>query len=488
MTLPIFLALRADASTLIEDPLIMRRMAYWGDAILLGVWGATLSSAMGSILGAPRVLQALSRDGVVPGRFGRWLGKGSGLDDSPRVGTTLTLVVGLTAIWFGDLNMIAPVLTMFFLASYMTVNLAAGIEGLLGSPSFRPSFRVHWSISLFGAVGCIAIMFLINSVATIVAAVVVAGIYVWLQRRGMQSTWGDVRNGLWMAMIRTGLFRMRESTDAKNWRPHILVLSGAPTKRWHLVELAQSISHGRGVLTVASVLPEGSRNADRLRALEATVREHLAKNGVEALVRLITNRDPFQGGTQLVSTYGVGLLVPNTVILGDSENPSHRADYCGMVTSFHAARRNVVIVRDNPEFGFGERRRIDVWWGGLQSNGGLMMLIAYLLRTSVDWLGAEVRVKLVVGKEEARAGAQANLERIIGGLRFGSTAEVIVAQGRPFPQILQESSIDADLILMGIARPDENFEQNYRRLHAMVLGMPTTVFVLASEDLDFGEV
>jgi solute carrier family 12 (sodium/potassium/chloride transporter), member 2 len=264
MTLPIFLALRADATTLIEDPLIVRRMAFWGDAILLGVWGATLSSAMGSVLGAPRVLQAISRDGIVPGRVGRWHGRGSGDDDAPRIGTALTLVVGLTAIWLGDLNMIAPVLTMFFLASYMTVNLAAGVEGLLGSPSFRPAFRVHWSLSLLGAIGCIAVMFLINALATAVAAVVVAGIFLWLQRRGLRTTWGDVRSGLWMALIRMGLFRLRETTDGKNWRPQILVLSGAPTKRWHLVQLASDLSHGRGVITVASVLPEGSRMADRL--------------------------------------------------------------------------------------------------------------------------------------------------------------------------------------------------------------------------------
>ena len=488
MTLPVFLALRADATTLIAEPLIMRRMAFWGDAILLGVWGATLSSAMGSVLGAPRVLQAISRDGVVPGRLGRWLGKGSGLDDAPRIGTTVTLAVGLTAIWLGDLNMIAPVLTMFFLASYMTVNLAAGIEGLLGSPSFRPAFRVHWSFSLMGALGCIAVMFLINAVATAVAAVVVGAIFFWLQRRGLQTAWGDVRSGLWMAMIREGLFRMGEATDGKNWRPHILVLSGAPTRRWHLLELAQGLSHDRGVLTVSSVLPEGSRSADKLKALESTVRDHLARRGIRAMVRLVTDSDPFKGGQRLVTTYGIGPLVPNTVILGDSEQPSHRAAYCDMVASFHAARRNVVIVRDNPDLGFGEYRRIDIWWGGLQSNGGLMMLLAYLLGTSGDWLGAEVRVKLVVESVEAEAGARANLERIIGQLRIGATPEVIVAAGRPFPQIFRESSADADLIFLGLAEPDEHFEESYRRVHAMALAMPTTVFVLASEELDFGEV
>jgi len=107
MTLPILLATRADAATLVADPLVMRRMALWGDAILLGVWGATLSSAVGSILGAPRVLQALARDGVLPRRM-RWLGRGAGEDDSPRLGTWVTLAVALVAVWFGNLNLIAP--------------------------------------------------------------------------------------------------------------------------------------------------------------------------------------------------------------------------------------------------------------------------------------------------------------------------------------------------------------------------------------------
>ncbi len=186
MVLPIILANRADAVTLIEDPLIMRKIAYWGDAILIGVWGATLSSAVGSILGAPRVLQALARDGVLP-RWLRWLGRGEGEDDTPRIGTLLTLAVALAAVWFGDLNMIAPVLTMFFLTTYGVLNIAAGVEQLLKSPSFRPQFRVHWSLSLLGAIGCISVMVLINVVATGIAFLFVVIIFVWLQRREMKA-------------------------------------------------------------------------------------------------------------------------------------------------------------------------------------------------------------------------------------------------------------------------------------------------------------
>ncbi|MDQ3557530.1 MAG: Na-K-Cl cotransporter, partial [Gemmatimonadota bacterium] len=129
-----------------------------------------------------------------------------------------------------------------------------------------------------------------------------------------------------------------------------------------------------------------------------------------------------------------------------------------------------------------------VWWGGLQSNGGLMMLLAYLLRTSDEWRGAEMNVKLVVPNEAAAAGAGANLERMIGGLRIGATPQVLVADGRPFPLILRESSANADLIFLGLAEPGDDFAEYYGRLHATVLGLPTVAFVLAAQDVDFAKV
>ncbi|MGB3199276.1 MAG: amino acid permease, partial [Nodosilinea sp.] len=203
MVIPIFLSQWADPSTLLSEPLVMRRMALWGDAIVLGVWGATLSSAIGSILGAPRVLQALARDGILPDRL-RWLGRGYGPMDEPRLGTWFTLGIALAAVSIGDLNLIAPVLTMFFLTTYLVLNVSAGLETFLQSPSFRPTFKVHWIFSLLGAVGCLVVMFLINAIATVMAALIVLSIFVWLQRREMQGAWGDVRNGLWMTLVRTG--------------------------------------------------------------------------------------------------------------------------------------------------------------------------------------------------------------------------------------------------------------------------------------------
>jgi solute carrier family 12 sodium/potassium/chloride transporter 2 len=488
MTMPFFFAAWADSATLIEDSFIMRRMAYWGPLILLGAWGATLSSAMGSILGAPRVLQAMARDGVLPGPL-RFLGKGAAEDDAPRIGTVVTLVIALLAIFFGELNLVAPILTMFFLTSYMTVNFAAGVEGFLKSPSFRPAFRVHWTIPMLGALGCLLAMFLINAVATIVAAAVVIGVFVWLQRRGLAGAWGDVRNGMWMALIRMGLLRLGDRDDARNWRPHPLVLSGEPTDRWPLVDFANAITHNRGLVTIASVLPEGAKESGEQAKVEKEIQDYLHGRGVEGFVRLVTAPDPFTGARRLVEVYGFGRLIPNTVILGASEHVDRRDRYCEMIEGFYRKQRNVIIIRDPKRVGFTDRRRIDVWWGGLQANGGLMLVLAYLLRTNVDWEDAEVRLKLAVKNEEAAAAARRDLGEMIRDLRIGEVQlDVIVAGRRAFPTVLSEESADADIVFLGMAAPGKNFRKYYDRLQEMSAGLPPTAFVLATGALEFSEV
>ena len=487
MILPIFLAMRADTASLVNNPLVMQDIALWGPAILLGVWGATLSSAIGSILGAPRVLQALARDGVLP-RWLSFLGSGHGRGDEPRNGTILTLAIAVAAVCVNKLDLIAPVLSMFFLTTYLVLNVAAAIEGFLQSPSFRPTFKVNWSLSLLGAIGCLGVMFLINAMATIVAAMIVLIIYFWLQQREIRAAWGDVRRGLWMALISKGIFQVDHEDDPKNWRPHLLVLSGAPQKRWPLIELADGFSHNRGLMTVSSVLPSGSRNLAQQVKLEKTIREYLDKRGVQSLVRIVTASDPFEGGLRLIEAYGLGPLVPNTIVLGDSGEPSRREQYCQMITNIHKSKRNIVIFRANPQSSFGLRRRLDVWWGGKQENGSLMLLLAYLLRTDINWRNAKIHLKLVVPDHTAAAAAKSNLDNFVQGLRIDVVSEVIEAQGRPFPDILHQSSQNADLIFLGMAKPKDNYTNYYENLQERVSGLPSTVFVLAADGFAFEEI
>ena len=157
----------------------------------------------------------------------------------------------------------------------------------------------------------------------------------------------------------------------------------------------------------------------------------------------------------------------------------------------HASKRNLVIFHENQKQGFGFRRKIDVWWGGMQSNGSLMLLLAYLLRTDINWRNARIYLKLVVPNAAASAAAKENLDNFSKSLRIDVIPRVIVADGRPFDEILQQSSGNSDLIFLGMAAPTESSEKfvdYYEKLQHRVADLPSTIFVLAAPDFAFGEL
>ena len=191
LAIPVYLYFRVpDADRLITNTFIARDVARWGNLIVLGIWGASLSSAMGALLGGPRTLQALARDGVLP----RVIGRGYGEGNDPRIATAIVFGIALAGILAGGVNIIAPVLSMFFLTSYGALNLSAGLETLIGTPSWRPSFKTHWAVSLTGALCCLIVMIMINPGAAFLAATCCAGIYFVVARRSMRAHWGDLRH------------------------------------------------------------------------------------------------------------------------------------------------------------------------------------------------------------------------------------------------------------------------------------------------------
>ena len=487
MTLPIILASRADAATLVSNPLIMKQIAFWGGAILLGVWGATLSSAVGSLLGAPRVLQALTQDNVLPRQLA-FLGKGSGPEQIPRGATIFTAIITLILVYGGNLNAIAPVLTMFFLTTYGILNVTAGIERLLESPSFRPKFKVHWLFSFIGTIGCIAVMFLINAIATLVAVSFIMMVYIWLRRRRLRTTFGDVRSGMLLQVARYALLRLNTESDPKSWRPNILVLSGMPTKRWHLIDFAYGLVQEKGLITVATILPETKVSQEKTIEYEKQILDYLNEKKIRTLVRVTRSNNPFTGAEQLVNSYGLGSLVPNTILLGDTEEESHHKQYSEMIGHFYLSKRNVVILQNNFRLEYKDNNRIDLWWGGLKGNGGLMMILAYLVKNSPHWHQVDVCIKMVVKSEEAAKDTRENLKNILSEMRVGFNTQVIVSNGRIFWDILKEESKNSNMVMLGLKAPDDDFHNYYKQVKEYTQEIKNKIFVLASQDIEFKDV
>lgn len=489
MVLPVILASRADASTLIDNPLIMQDIAIWGGAIVLGIWGATLSSATGSLLGAPRVLQALANDKILP-KWARVFSKVGGKEKIPRAATLFTIAITLLTVYFGNLNLIAPVLTMFFLTTYAVLNITAATERFLGSASFRPKFKVHWVFSLLGALGCAGVMFLINALATLMAFLVIGVIFVWLERRKIEATWGGLGRGVFSSIIRYALFRLEKESNAKSWRPNILVLSGSPGKRWRLIELADDITNGNALFTVTTIVSESNVPQEKVKDFEGRIMDYLANKNVQALVRVVRASDPFSGAMHMVNSYGLGQLVPNTILLGDTRENRSLVPYSEMIRHFYKSRKNVIIVQDEGNIGFKEKKVIDIWWGGLKRNGSLMIILAYLLKNSREWQQASVNVKMVVPNKDAYAGAKDNLDKIFEGMRTGFDYQILTAEGRNFWDIMSEESKNSDMIMMGLAVPEEEgaFEDYYVKLKERTKSLPTKVFVLAAQEVEFDKV
>jgi len=487
MTVPIILARSASSATLIENPLIMQQIAFWGGAILLGVWGATLSSAVGSLLGAPRVLQALTKDEVLPRQFA-FLGKGSGNEQIPRAATIFTIILTLILVYLGNLNTIAPILTMFFLTTYGVLNVTAGIEKLLESPSFRPKFKVHWAFSFIGTLGCFAVMFLINALATVIAILFISIVYTWLRRRRLKTTWGDVRSGMLLQIVRYALLRLEKEDNPKSWRPNILVLSGSLSKRWHLIDFANGITQEKGLFTVATILSDKEVSQEKVSDFEQHITDYLNNKKIRALVRVTRAENTFPGAIQLVNSYGLGPLVPNTVLLGESKVTDHKESYAQMISHFYKSKRNVIIMQDFVSDDFRNKKSVDIWWGGLKGNGGLMMILGYLMYNSPYWNNIKINIKMVVSTHEAAVNTQKNLTEMFSKMRVDFKTKVIVSNGDSFWNILKTESSDSDLVMLGLKTPDEDFSNYFEKLKENTKELKKKIFVLASQDIEFKDV
>lgn len=501
IAIPIFLAHQAPTENLRADPLIMQKIALFGPLIFIGLWGSSLSSALGAILGAPRTLQALARDRLVLG----FLGKGHGPTDAPRIATIVSFCIALGAVLLGDLNAIATILTMFFLTSYGFLNLAAGLEGLMGNPSWRPKFRAPWTLSIIGALGCLATMLMIDPGATIIATVCVVGLFFLTKRRRLGSHWTDIRRGILMTIAQKSIYELSKSEpDARSWRPNMLVLSGSPSTRWHLIEFADAISHGKGFLTVAAILEQDSVKTERSTQMEKSIRDFLWSRGVRALVEVRSHKNKLEGAQTLIASHGMGPLKPNTIVLGDTEVESSFESYANLIRYIYLANRNLVILRKTFEEGDKENPIspkksidppvIDVWWGRERQNANLMLALAYLQQINPKWQGARVRLNTTIIKEEDRLRATEVLQKFVAEGRLPIEPHVFkVSSGEEVFQLITSASAESDLVFVGMRPPDpdestEAYCEYYRNLLEKTKDLPLTAIVMASEKISFSEI
>jgi len=244
----------------------LQQMSLFGPLVVVGVFAATLSSALGSFLGAPRILQAMGHDRLM--RVMVFFAKGAGPTNEPRRATVLTFLIAVGVIWAGDLNAVAEVISMFFLIAYGMINLSAFVESKSGNPSFRPTFRLfHWTTALAGATGCGVAMLKINDTYALIALAVTGVIYFYLKKRNIKTNFGDAKRGFIFQRTKDNLLHLEGSkAHPKNWRPIMVTVSENPIRETKLMRVGAWLEGGRGLYTVAQII---SRPQDSLAARSA---------------------------------------------------------------------------------------------------------------------------------------------------------------------------------------------------------------------------
>ena len=458
-------------------PPIWTRIALLGPWLVFpGMWGAILSSAFGSALGGPRVLQALAGDGLAPRFLARMSRTGQ-----PTIGTWVTGAIALVAVALGDLNAVGRWVTIFFLTLYVTINGSAALESLVRDPSYRPTIRIPWWVSLAGSLAAIVVMFLISPGACFAAIGLEILLYSGLRRRAFGASWGDVRAGMWAEIARVALLRLRGRTSrARNWRPNILLFTANPSSRTGLCRLANEFNQGRGITTVCQFI-EGTLAdvdvdvAERRREID----EALAADGLSAFAEVVVGPDFESGVVTTAQTNGVSGLESNTVLFGWPNGTEGLVRVLRIARAVSRRHISTLLARLPEATGPLEREAIDVWWRGKQHNGDLMLLLAHLLSLNPSWRRARIAVRAIVEDEADRGPMEQRLRHLLEEARINAEAHVLIKPpDRGVPELMHEASRKADLVFLGTAIPARGEElQVAERLKTLAAGFHTTVFV-----------
>ncbi len=436
----------------------MSGIATIGWLIGAGVLSATLSSALASFLGAPRILQALAADRLFKG-----LGAFASVDaatGNPRRAVILTGVIALVTIIVGDLNAIASVVSMFFLISYGLLNYATYVEATGASPSFRPRFRWYDArASLLGTFMCGAVMLAIDPAATAVAVALLFAGYQYLRWTAVPTRWRDSRRAYRYQKVKEGLRELADQEESPvDWQPQILLFTDTEKRRAPMLKLASWISGGTGLITAVQLIEgdSGSTSAQRVRQeAEGKLRSELEREGLDAYPLVLTAPDLPVAAMTLLQSWGVGPIRANTVAVNWLE---HEAD--GAATSptlrfgrllqramslghnlvvFDAGEDDWLHLAETPV----EQRRIDVWWSEDDSSR-LALLFAYLMTRTETWEDAELRL-LAPAREGGEQKVAANLRYRLEERRI--EAEIIPVVGADADAVVERSA-DATIVFL----------------------------------------
>ncbi|XP_075898654.1 solute carrier family 12 member 3 [Nelusetta ayraudi] len=450
----------------------MSMVSAFAPLITAGIFGATLSSALACLVSAPKVFQCLCKDKLYP--FIGFFGKGYGKNEEPLRSYLLAYIIAVCFILIAELNTIAPIISNFFLCSYSLINFSCFHASITNSPGWRPSFRFYskW-LSLLGAVCCVVIMFLLTWWAALIAFGVVFILLGYTLYKRPAVNWGSsVQASSYNLALNQCVGLNHVEDHVKNYRPQCLVLTGPPSSRPALVDLVACFTKSLSLMMCANVVTAGPSTSAVEQACSETHVTWLNQRKVKSFYRGVVATELRSGVNMLLQGAGLGRMKPNVLLMGFktdwlSDCPQAAHNYIGILhdafdlqygvgvlrmrerldisqpsqlhvnSGFDGSPENIHIISaapriktsttssvsieaaSQPSTVFQEKqgkKTIDVYW--LSDDGGLTLLLPYLLTRRKRWARCKVRV-FVGGDADKKEEQKEEILALIKKFRLG---------------------------------------------------------------------
>ncbi len=442
-----------------NDQLVMSKIAIWGPIIPIGLGCAAISSALGSIMIAPRTLQALGVDSIFPGKLNGFLSKGRKKDGEPFNSLVVTCIIGYVFIIMGDINTVAGIISMFFMVTYGIICLISFLEQFAADPSYRPTFKSRWYLSLPGAILCFWLMFKMDFAYAAASTIIMVLIYIWVtsinkDKKGIQKLFKGV---LFQLSRRFQLFLQKRDTDIEEqeWRPFIISVSKDSFKRQSAFNLLRWLSHKYGFGTYIHFI-DGFLSKETYKESKEVMKRLLIQNdGLKSKVYLDTIISPSYTSAiaQVIQLSGVSGKGNNMILFEfTKDEKTSLNDAVQNYQLLRATEFDVCILRSTIK-GFGYKKNIHIWIRPNDfENANLMILLSYIMLGHPEWKDGVINIFSTYPPNEKIATEKKLVELIKEGrLPISPTNIQLIPQLKEekVDIIINTKSADADLTIVG---------------------------------------
>ncbi len=465
------LSASASPQELASDQLIMGKIALWGPIIPIGLAAASLSSALGSIMVAPRTLQAMGYDMVFPGAgLNRWLSKGKEKDNEPTNAGLVSVIIAFVFVAFGDIDFVAQIISMFFMVTYGVICLISLLEHLAADPSYRPTFKSRWYLSLLGAITSFWLMFKMNTPYAILSLIFMGGIYMTVSgyKRKEKGLVNLFRGVIFQLSRQLQILAQRADREDLNehWRPFTICVSQDTFKRRSAFDMLRwiSLKYGFGTYIhyIKGFLTEDTNRESR-KVLNKLI--HLAA-GSKNRVYLDTIISPSYTSAiaQVIQLSGISGKGNNMILFEFSKNKPESLSEALSTHDILSATGFDLCVLETSYKGFGYKKQIHIWiTADDYDNANLMILLGYIILGHPEWKKGVISIFALHRPEESNE-RQKELKNLIreGRLPISMTnISMVNIKDRKLKEVIGERSVDADLTIVGF-RHEELTEQGYK--------------------------